>query len=74
MLTGLEIDSLFRWPKGRAEKWARSGRLPHYLLPDGSIRFSEEELKGLIRHVDHRAAGAGAPGVQAIKVADRQPA
>src|SRR5690242_9264722 len=49
MMTGFEIDSLLKWPKGRAERLARQGRLPHYVLPDGkSIRFKREDIEALI--------------------------
>jgi hypothetical protein len=36
---------------GRAERLARKQKLPHYVLPDGSIRFVWEEVEKLIRQV-----------------------
>ncbi len=43
-----EIDGLLNWRLGRAERLARRNKLPHYLLPDGSIRFRREEILALI--------------------------
>jgi hypothetical protein len=46
-----EIDRLFRWPFGKAERLARRGRLPHYLLPDGkTVRFKLVEVEAQVRH------------------------
>jgi len=52
MNTPHEIDTAFRWPLGRAERLARRGRLPHLRLPDGSIRFSFDEVSKLITRVN----------------------
>ena len=43
-----EIDRLFDWPHGRAERLARQGILPHYVLPDGSLRFKISEVIDLV--------------------------
>jgi hypothetical protein len=48
MLTPEEVDQRLSWPPGRAERLARQRRLPHFLLPDGRIRFVWEEVE---RHV-----------------------
>ncbi len=37
---GEDIDRRLNWPLGRAERLARKQKLPHYVLPDGSIRFA----------------------------------
>ena len=34
-----DVDSRLNWKPGRTERLARQRRLPHYVLPDGSIRF-----------------------------------
>lgn len=47
-----DVDKRLAWPLGRAERLARRGRLPHVLLPDGSIRFSWSEVRRLIQRVD----------------------
>ncbi len=39
-----EVDETMSWPFGRAERLARRGFIPHYRLPDGSIRFRMEEV------------------------------
>jgi len=55
MLTELlypdDIDTKLNWPPGRTSRLARAGKLPHYILPDGSIRFRWDEIVTLIRHV-----------------------
>ena len=50
-LTPEVVDRRFGWPLGRAERLAKRARLPHVVLPDGSIRFDWEKLSALIRHV-----------------------
>jgi hypothetical protein len=45
-----DIDARLSWPPGRAARLARRGRLPHYILPDGSIRLRWGEIAPLIRH------------------------
>jgi len=55
MLTELlypdDIDSRLNWPTGRTSRFARSGKLPHYVLPDGSIRLRWVEIAPLVQHV-----------------------
>ena len=34
-----DLDKRLGWKPGKAERLARQRRLPHLLLPDGSIRF-----------------------------------
>lgn len=46
-----EIDRQFGWPVGRAASLARRGVLPHYLLPNGDIRFRLPELITQVRRV-----------------------
>lgn len=48
LITGFDVDLIFKWPHGRAERLARRGDLPFYSLPDGSVRFSRSEIEGLI--------------------------
>ena len=48
---GNEIDKAFRWRLGTAEKLARRRKLPHILLPDGSIRFIWEEVRETLQRV-----------------------
>jgi hypothetical protein len=47
-----DVDRRLNWPLGRAERLARRRRLPHVLLPDGSIRFQWDRIEPLIRIVD----------------------
>jgi len=47
-----EVDRRLNWPLGKAERMARRRKLPHYLLPDGAIRFRWEEIETLIKRVD----------------------
>jgi hypothetical protein len=46
-----DIDARLNWPPGRTSKLARQGKLPHYLLPDGSIRLRWDEIAPLVRHI-----------------------
>ncbi len=48
-----EVDRRLNWPLGKAERMARRRKLPHYLLPDGAIRFRWEEIETLIKRVDN---------------------
>ena len=51
-----DIDSRLNWPPGRTSRLVRTGKLPHYILPDGSIRLSWDEIVPLVRHI-HTAPG-----------------
>ena len=46
-----DLDKRLGWKLGRAERLARQRRLPHVILPDGSIRFNWQEIEPLIVHV-----------------------
>ena len=48
---GDEVDRRMNWKPGRAERLARQRRLPHVILPDGSIRFDWGEIEPLIVRV-----------------------
>ena len=67
MLYPEEIDKRLSWPLGTAKSLARRKRLPHYVLPDSSIRFKWEEVESLIERVPadgfgQKRAPAGVPG------------
>lgn len=51
LICGTTIDKRFDWPLGRAERLARRKRLPHVVLPDGTIRFDLAEVEALLRRV-----------------------
>lgn len=46
-----KVDEALGWPFGRSERLANQGRLPHYRLPDGSVRFRLEEVLAATRRV-----------------------
>ena len=46
-----DLDKRLGWKPGKAERLARQRRLPHLLLPDGSIRFDWSEIEPLIVRV-----------------------
>jgi hypothetical protein len=46
-----DVDKRLGWKPGRAERLARQRRLPHIILPDGSIRFDWNEIEPLIVRV-----------------------
>jgi hypothetical protein len=50
-LFGEDVDRRLGWKLGRAERLAHQRRLPHSILPDGSIRFRWEEIEPLIVRV-----------------------
>ena len=56
LLTERELDKRLRWPLGRAERLARRGKLPHVVLPDGTIRFEWETIEPLIVRVEAEAS------------------
>ena len=46
-----DLDKRLSWKLGKAERLAKQRRLPHLLLPDGSIRFDWSEIEPLIVRV-----------------------
>jgi hypothetical protein len=58
-----DIDARLNWPPGRTSRLARRSKLPHYLLPDGSIRLRWEEVAALVRHI------SATPGIDSREVA-----
>lgn len=46
-----QIDRHLDWPLGTAARLARRRQLPHYLLPDGSIRLCWKEVHALVRRI-----------------------
>jgi hypothetical protein len=46
-----DIDRRLNWPPGRTSRLARSGKLPHYVLPDGSIRLHWSEIELLVQFI-----------------------
>ncbi len=57
-----DLDKRLGWKPGRAERLARQRRLPHVLLPDGSIRFKWEEIEPLIVAVPAAMLDRSGPG------------
>jgi hypothetical protein len=43
-----DVDRILRYPSGRSERLAKAGKLPCIRLPDGSIRFDEDQIKTLL--------------------------
>jgi len=56
---GEDIDRRVGWPLGKAERLARQGKLPHLILPDGSVRFEWSEIDPLILRVPLESHGCG---------------
>jgi hypothetical protein len=48
LLTPLEVDALFRYPRGRSANLARAGMLPVIMLPDGELRFNRRDIFDMI--------------------------
>ena len=51
LLLGIEIDKRLSWPLGRSERLAKRQRLPHVVLPDGSVRFDWQAIEATLRQV-----------------------
>ena len=49
-----QIDRFLNWSLGTAARMARRRRLPHYRLPDGSIRFRKDEVEALVERIPLR--------------------
>jgi hypothetical protein len=43
-----DVDRHFAWSPGRALRLARRGKLPHHVLPDGSIRFRIKDVEAQV--------------------------
>jgi hypothetical protein len=52
-----QIDRELNWPLGTTTRLVRRQRLPHYRLPDGSVRLRIEEVKALVSFVPPAAEG-----------------
>lgn len=48
LLTCGEVEQLLRYPRGRAAKLAKAGKLPAIFLPDGEIRFCQRDITALM--------------------------
>ena len=48
-LYGEEIDSRLNWPLGKSERLARRQKIPHVVLPDGSLRFEWDKIEPLLK-------------------------
>jgi hypothetical protein len=55
-----DVDQRMGWPLGRAARMARQGKLPHLVLPDGSLWFTWPEIEALVVRVPAAAAHAAA--------------
>ena len=53
-----DVDSRVNWPHGTAQRLAKRHKLPHILLPDGSIRFDWDEVADTIIRVPAEGAPA----------------
>ena len=51
LLVPRELDRLLRYPRGRSLRLAKAGKLPHIVLPDGEVRFDEEQIERLLQPV-----------------------
>ena len=47
-MTPAEVDSLFRWPRGRAKRLARADLIRHIRLPDGDVRFERNVVEQIL--------------------------
>jgi hypothetical protein len=54
-----EVDFLFRYPTGRALRLAKARKMPHIILPDGEIRFEEEQIRRLLNGQTSKGRAGG---------------
>ena len=47
-----DVDRKLNWPSGTTSRQCRRGRLPHYVMPDNSIRLCWIEIESLIIRVE----------------------
>jgi hypothetical protein len=60
LLTPEEVDRFFRYPRGRAARLAKAGKLSAIFLPDGEIRFDREAVAAALATMS-RPANGGRP-------------
>jgi hypothetical protein len=56
-----DVERRVGWKPGRAERLAKQRRLPHYVLPNGDLRFVWAEIEPLIVHVPEVACAPKEP-------------
>ena len=49
LLTTHDLDRKLGFPKGRSARLLKRGLLPRVVLPDGTVRFDEDEIDRCIR-------------------------
>ena len=54
LLTPEEVDRFFRYPRGRAARLAKAGKLPGVFLPDGELRFDREAIADALERMKNR--------------------
>jgi hypothetical protein len=57
LLTPEEVDRFFRYPRGRAARLAKAGKLPAIFLPDGEVRFDREAIAAAVADMRQLANG-----------------
>jgi hypothetical protein len=48
LLKPREVDLVLRYPPGKSLRLAKKGLIPYIVLPDGEVRFREEDLRQLL--------------------------
>lgn len=48
LLKPSEVDRIFRYPRGRALRLIKAGKIAHIVLPDGEIRILQTEIERLL--------------------------
>jgi predicted site-specific integrase-resolvase len=49
LLTCREVEQLLRYPRGRAARLVKAGKLSAVILPDGEIRFRQRDISALMQ-------------------------
>ncbi len=59
LLKPREVDLVLRYPPGRSLRLAKKGLIPYIVLPDGEVRFREDDLRRFLdsRHTEVQVDG-----------------
>jgi len=57
LLKAEEVDLMLRYPIGRTRRLAKAGLIPFICLPDGEIRFDENDIECLLDTANQRGGG-----------------
>jgi predicted site-specific integrase-resolvase len=48
LFTSIQVNRILNLPRGSCQKMAKKGLIPHFVLPNGEIRFSSEHIQKIL--------------------------